>query len=265
MMTPNTLADSATAAAWVAAVGQVAAAVLGLAAIVVSVVLYRKGKNRDDRHERALAEQAKASADAIAAETADRASQLAEIRAEAERRQEELDELHKDSKRRDETLKLLTEQVEVLRAQEAKANRSQAEGIRPEWGSSVIPPPSVTLSDGDEVHAAFVSNFSGQLIRDVRAGIKFSRAPGEQYHPADANAINARHTAEPLTGGERQLYQNDRAAVIQPGDEQVFLFGHSVHKGADIAVRFIDRAGVAWQIDPDYTLKPLAQVEWMYP
>jgi hypothetical protein len=241
----------------------------GLAGVVFAATSFvynlRRNVKQDAAHVAALAKQAEASASALQAEANDRERQLGEIRAETKRRDTEVALLQAESERRNEELALLREQINFLRDQRAKADRDHAERIKVAWESSSIPPPNITLAQGDEVHAAFVDNASDQPIRDVRAGIKFSRLAGDRYNDADANGINIRRTGG-LTVGEQQLKQNNRATVVRPGDEQVFLFGFSAraHPGAQLAVRFVDRAGVAWQIDPDFTLKPLVEDEWMY-
>jgi hypothetical protein len=221
------------------------------------------GLQRNARQDTANAAAHSKQSAAIEAEAAHRASQLSQLRDEAARREQEVALLQTESERRNEELALLREQVDVLRDQRAETSRKQAEQVKVEWASSSVPPPGIRLDQGDEVHAAFVENASSQPIREVRAGLRMSNASGERYHGASANAINTRRTGS-LTAGEQEVIQSYRADVVRAGDEQIFLFSFSarMHPGAQMAVRFIDRAGIAWQIDPDFTLKPLAANEW---
>jgi hypothetical protein len=192
--------------------------------------------------------------------------QRQELRAQREQSAAADEDRRQEAESRRKRDELLEQQLADMRLEREAATRRQANQVAVKAAPTRVAPHSVKVDQGDFLHGVEVTNRSDRPIWNVRGGIRLGDA---QYAPASIR-YEDRGILESLVGGWpiadiANRAEDHRVETIRPVETWVFGFSYSAnrHPQAELVVRFVDAAGLEWQVDADMHLSPIKPDEWM--
>lgn len=234
----------------------------GIAALLVSAstLIYtrRRNKKLDEVQAKAIADEAERAAAALSAEKADRLKAQAAADTEAARREKEVATLLREAQQRDKQLDLLSTRVELALRQANREAKAQASQVCVTNSSTASIPDGIVVERWDELWTVLVENQSGRPITDLQAGVRPVNAV-EKYMQAHTCIGPGRK------GGSTSTMSRDyRLSALNGGYWCTFVFDVTTKSvpQPDIAVRFVDDEGNAWQTGDGRQITPVVVDDW---